>query len=224
MASSGPVYNTNNQTLITSGQASIDVSAGHETILFWNIAQSPTGSSPTIQFTLQEVDPNDGITPVGQSVTSSSINAVNVGQIILRQSTSSSLLLKWTVGGSTPSFSGVSLAVVTREVGNAGADLKTTVVNGSTSGNNTIVNAVAGSKIKVMAFAIQAQGTVNVKFKDGISSDLIAALSFQAREGTALATSYPSFLFSTSSGNALVLNLDASQVVNGFVTYWTEVD
>jgi hypothetical protein len=220
----GTIYVITGQTITVSGSVLVGIESGHETVLFWNIQNAPTGTSPTIQFTLQEVDPNDGVTSIGNTVTGPVVSSQGVGQIVLRQTLSTVLLLKWTVTGSSPSFTGVNLTVSSREVGNAGTNLKTAIVSGSVSGNNTLVNAIAGSSIKVMAFAIQAQGTVNVKFKDGASTDLIAALSFQTREGTALATSYPSFLFATSSGNALILNLDSSVVVNGFVTYWTEID
>lgn len=99
---------------------------------------------------------------------------------------------------------------------------KSAKIDVSASGDNTIVASVVGKKIKVNAFAIQAIGTVNTKWKDGASTDLTGAFNWQAREGLANAIEVPSSLFETSVGNALVLNLSAAVQVVGWVSYWDD--
>ena len=215
----GTVYQLNNATITASGSVLIGVESGHESVLFWNIQGSVTG---TIQFTLQEVDPNDNVTAIGNSVVGAVVSGAGVGQIIIRQTTSPVLLLKWTVTGGSPSIAGTSLTVASREVGNAETNLQTAAVNSSTAGNNTIVAGVSGKSIYVMSYCIQAQGSSNVlvQFQDNATA-LMGSLSFNAREGSALSTSFPSFLFATSVGNPLILNLSGAFQVSGFVTYWT---
>lgn len=102
-----------------------------------------------------------------------------------------------------------------------GISLKSAAIDVSNAGNNTIVSAVSGRRIKVVAYSIQAVGTVNVKFTDG-AIDLTGPFSFQAREGNAFGVPAPSWMFGTSAGAALVLNLSDAVAVNGFVTYFDD--
>lgn len=107
-----------NQIVTASGSAPID-NDGHEIALFWNIAGAITGTAPTIQFTISEIDPFDNITVIGQTVVSPIINANGVGHLIMSFANSPSILIAWTVGGDSPSFEGVSLGAISRDVGNS---------------------------------------------------------------------------------------------------------
>ena len=98
--------------------------------------------------------------------------------------------------------------------------LKTAAISVSSSGDNTVVAAVASKRIKVTSFSIQATGTVNCKWKDGAATNLTGAYNFQAREGLSEAANSPYYLFATTAGNALVLNLSAGVSVVGRVTYY----
>lgn len=101
--------------------------------------------------------------------------------------------------------------------------IKTVAISVSSSGDNTIVAAVPGKRIKVIAFMIQSVGTSNlVKWKDGSGTDLTGALSFNIREGVSAAAPLPSWLFATAAGNALVLNLGSASAMAGFVTYFDD--
>src|SRR5712691_9582119 len=88
--------------------------------------------------------------------------------------------------------------------------IKSVAISVSASGDNTIVPAVSGKRIKVVAYTLQAVGTVNAKWRDGSSADLTGQFNFQAREGISPAASPPGWLFGTSAGNALVLNLSGA--------------
>lgn len=101
---------------------------------------------------------------------------------------------------------------------------KTADINDAASGDNTIVAAVTGKRIKVYAVFLNATGTVNCKWKDGASTDLTGDMNFQAREGYTGDVDPPAFLLATSAGNALVLNLSAAVAVDGWVAYWDDDD
>lgn len=122
-----------NRTITTSGSYIYDPANGREIILFWNIQGPITGSSPTIRFTLQEVDPFDRSTSIGQTIVSTAINTTGTGQITLSFSISPVISILWTVTGSSPSFGGVSAAAVSREVGNSTATKIISPANTSTT-------------------------------------------------------------------------------------------
>lgn len=104
----------------------------------------------------------------------------------------------------------------------SGKVIKTAVINCSTAGDNEIVAAVLGARLKVSAFVIQALGNVAVKWKDGTATDLTGAFSFRAREGLTVAVPAATFALGTSPGNSLVLHLSGNIGVVGFVTYWDD--
>lgn len=114
------------------------------------------------------------------------------------------------------------MADVRRDSRDANRSYKSAKIQASTSGDNTIVTGVSTKLIKVHAIVLNATGTVNVKFKDGASTDLTGAMNFQAREGYTINVTPPAFLLATSAGNALVLNLSAAVEVDGFLSYWDD--
>jgi len=82
--------------------------------IFWNI-KGPVDDAPTIQFTVQEVDPGDELTPSGQSNQSPVIAGIETGSVALRAVDSPTVLVSWELGGSG-SFSGVYLTAVGKSV------------------------------------------------------------------------------------------------------------
>lgn len=226
----GIVYSAPNQTLVSSGQTLIDVEPGHETTLFWNILNAPTGTSPTIQFILQEVDPNDNTTAIGISTSSSIINTTGVGQIVLRQGTSPTLLLKWVLTGTSPSFTGVSLSVAVREISigtvtqpvsqvvGTTSRLSSAVVNATSSGDNTLVAGVASQTVRIFRLALVLSSSNTITFKDGASTPLTGAMSLNA--GATILLDYEGEpWFVTNSGNNFILNLGNASAVTGVVYY-----
>lgn len=110
------------------------------------------------------------------------------------------------------------------ELGATRKTIKSAIVDVTTSGDNIIVAAVTGKRIKVCAFSIQSTAvtTVSTIFKDGAATDLTGAYEWKAREGLTSSISPNAFLFATSAGNALILNLSAATQVVGHVTYWDD--
>jgi len=89
------------------------------------------------------------------------------------------------------------------------------------SGANTLVAASPGQKIYVMAYAITAAGTMSSKFRSGAVATDIWRIDLSVSTGNSganLSTTYPSYLFSTTAGEALSLNADGAAIVS--VSYW----
>lgn len=100
--------------------------------------------------------------------------------------------------------------------------LQTATISDASSGENTIVSAVTGFRIRVCGIVVNASGTVNLVWRDGASgTDLSGDMNFQAREGYTAFLPPPSFLFETTAGNALILNLSGAVAVDGWITYWS---
>lgn len=100
--------------------------------------------------------------------------------------------------------------------------LKVETINDSASGDNTIVAAVTGKKIKVYAICIVSSGTVAVKFKDGAGTDITGPMALTAQVGFSFAVAPPAFLLSTSAGNAFIMNLGSAVEVDGWIAYWDD--
>ncbi len=98
---------------------------------------------------------------------------------------------------------------------------ETEALSDGTSGDNTIVAAVAGRRIKVYAIHFNVVGSVNVIWKSG-ATELTGDMNFQAREGYTNAVTPPAFLLATAAGEALILNLSDNIAVDGWISYWTD--
>jgi hypothetical protein len=96
--------------------------------------------------------------------------------------------------------------------------VKTAFINTSSSGHNALVAGVPGRKIRVLAYRLQAGGTVNLKFTDG-TNDLSMTWEFQAREGVAVEAPDYAFEFETPAGVGLSVNLSGAVLSHAHVLY-----
>ena len=103
-----------NATLTVSGSSIFLGYGDKEITLVVNVLAAPTGTTPTLQYTLQEVDPGDGATVFGQTVSTVSITAIGVYEITIRATQGGSLKVSWAVGGTTPSFTQVYATLVSK--------------------------------------------------------------------------------------------------------------
>lgn len=142
-------------------------------------------------------------------------------------------------GASAISTLPVSLASVpSHAVTNAGvfavqsSDETSTIYNGTTaltpkfakiaagtSGNNTLVAAVVGKKIRVLAYNFMAEGTVNAKFQSGASGTDLTGNSYLVANTGKVAPYNPVGWFETGSNTLLNLSLNASINVGGELVY-----
>lgn len=90
----------------------------------------------------------------------------------------------------------------------------------STSGNNTLVAAVTGKKIRVLAYNLMGSGAVNAKFQDGASGTDLTGLKYVAAAGGGICAPFnPVGWFETSVATLLNLNLSGAVAVGGELTY-----
>jgi|SRR5215469_7752383 len=98
-------------------------------------------------------------------------------------------------------------------------------INISTSGDNTLVAAQPGRRVRVLGFLLAGAGAVNATWKDGAGTALSGPLALAAAGGTITAPIAPPvvgsqlFWMATGVGQSLVLNLSAAVGVGGVVVY-----
>ncbi len=92
-------------------------------------------------------------------------------------------------------------------------------ISASASGDNTVVAAVAGKKIRVLKYTILANGTVAVKFRSPSVADLTGLMTLGTNSGVGGAFC-PIGLFETAAGDPLIVNLSGGTGgVAGHLTY-----
>jgi hypothetical protein len=89
-------------------------------------------------------------------------------------------------------------------------------ISATSSGSTQVVGAVSGKRIRVIAFAVIASATVNIKFQSG-TTDITGTMRLV--EGGGIAHAYDGGLFQTAVGQALNINLSTNATVGGYVIY-----
>ena len=126
----------NNATVTASGSTIVSGFGVRDIILVVNIKAAPTGGSPSITYSMQEIDPGDNATPVGSMVTGEAITTGPTTQILQLPLTLTGVVeVSWTVTGASPSFTEVYATVVTKI---------TTVDSGYDSNSAVIPHRAAG--------------------------------------------------------------------------------
>lgn len=119
-------------------------------------------------------------------------------------------------GASVPVTSAAPLPVETTTT----KTVKWAAISAASSGNNTLVAAVAGKKITVLGYVIVADGAVAAKFTDGAGgTDLTGAMSLAANGGVSARSEMNAPMLQGGTNTALVLNLSAAVGVRGHMTY-----
>ena len=94
-------------TLTANGSTVLSGFGAGSVTLVINVTDSPTGTTPTLQYTLQEVDPGDDTTLFGSSASSTVISAIGIETVTLSGIKGGSVKVSWVLTGTTPSFTGV---------------------------------------------------------------------------------------------------------------------
>ena len=96
---------------------------------------------------------------------------------------------------------------------------KFAAIDAATSGDNTLVAAVASKKIRVLALFLVAAGTVNVRLESGAGGTaLTGQMNLVANTGFVLPFN-PAGWFETAVNTLLNLELSAAISVDGALTY-----
>lgn len=88
----------------------------------------------------------------------------------------------------------------------------------STTGDNTIVAAVANKTIRVFRFFFVCSAATSITVKDGAGTSLTGAMSMSQNGGFTLDFQWEPW-FRTSSGNALIFNQSGTAQVSGRLYY-----
>ncbi len=97
---------------------------------------------------------------------------------------------------------------------------KFAAISAASSGNNTLVTAVTGKKIRVLAFSLMASGAVNAKFQSGTGGTDLTGLKYFAAAGAGISQPFnPVGWFETASATLLNLNLSGAVAVGGELVY-----
>lgn len=180
----------NGATITASGSAIVSGYGTSEVILFVTVAGIVTGVAPTLFFTLAEVDPNDNTTVIGSSTTSSTITASNFRQTNSIPYTFSGVFkVSWTVGGTMPSFAGVTVSVSGKQTSTKLVDAQgVSIAPSKTLLVQNVPKVVKSSSIAI-TFHSTAPATADtlltlVKSKEGVSA--AGATSITASSGTVM--------------------------------------
>jgi len=98
--------------------------------------------------------------------------------------------------------------------------VKRAVIDAASSGNNTLVAAVTGKKIRVLAVAMTMTGTaVTIRFEDGAGGTALTG-QMQPTQGQTVTLPFnPVGWFETSAATLLNLELGGAQSVDGVLVY-----
>ena len=100
------------------------------------------------------------------------------------------------------------------------AEVKGVIINASTNGDNTIVSAVAGKKIRVVSLFFICAGTTTVRFESGAGGNaLTGVMAFTAQTGMVLPHNEDGWFNDTATGDFLNMELNAAVSVQGALRY-----
>jgi len=98
--------------------------------------------------------------------------------------------------------------------------VKRAAIDAASSGNNTLVAAVTGKKIRVLAVFLTMTGTaVTIRFEDGADGTALTGQMGPAAGQTIVLPFNPVGWFETSAATLLNLELGGSQSVDGSLVY-----
>lgn len=96
---------------------------------------------------------------------------------------------------------------------------KFAVIDFAVSGNNTLVAAVAGKRIRVLALAMVAGGTVTPRFQSGAGGTNLSGQMVMAVNNPFILPFNPVGWFQTAASALLNLELSAGVTVDGMLVY-----
>lgn len=93
------------------------------------------------------------------------------------------------------------------------------VIDDATSGDNTLVAAVTGKKIRVFSYVLWSGGSVNARFESGAGGTALTGQMTTTTTESMAVNCAPYGCFETAAGALLNLELSAAVSVDGHLTY-----
>lgn len=107
-----------NEVVTASGSATFDGFGSKELNLLINVSGAVTGTTPTLTFTIEEVDAGDQTTVLGNSSTGAAIIATGTQIVALPIMYGGTVKVSWTIGGTGgPTFNGVYASLISKNGG-----------------------------------------------------------------------------------------------------------
>jgi hypothetical protein len=106
-----------------------------------------------------------------------------------------------------------------------GSAVQRAAISASSSGNNTLVAAVSGQKIKVLGMILVVSGDVDVRLESGAGGTALTGVISLAEDGNGfvLPMAPPHYHWvETAAGALLNLELSGAVQVSGCLVYYTE--
>jgi len=104
-------------------------------------------------------------------------------------------------------------------------DIKRAIVSGATSGNNTLVAAATGKKIKVLGLLLVANSAVAIRLEDGAGGTALTGVMTTTAENLTIClpmTTPGLHWFETTAATLLNLELGGAVQVSGCIVYYLE--
>lgn len=96
--------------------------------------------------------------------------------------------------------------------------VKHAAIAAASSGSNTVIAAVTGKTIRVLALSLTGAGTVTATFKSSTTSSLTGAISLAVATSVVLPYAVVGWM-DTVAGEALTVALSGATAVAGVITY-----
>lgn len=199
-----------NATITSTGSNSItlDVGPNKFVIMVLSISNSPTGTTPTITFTLNDIDDITG-NIVGAGTASSTYNSAVTNQMFTRYTQTGKLQLNYTVTGSSPSFTGVNLEVI---AGSGNTIIRNSSATELATSSNPIRIDPTGTTTQPVS------GTVSTKTALTANSPTAATVGTSSAQAVASNGSRKGLILTNTSANKISIGIGASAVLNSGIT------
>ena len=168
-------------TITATGSTTITNLGIKDLSLLINIKISPTGTLPSIIFSVQDIDPIDLTTVMGVAVSGAAMTATGV-QEITYTAVSSAVKVTWTVTGTSPSFTGVNVSLAQKVASSTTISANPSVgVVGSTAPTSGVyMGALSSGGVNMSPLNLDASGNLKISGSLGGASDTTASGSLGA--------------------------------------------
>lgn len=100
-----------------------------------------------------------------------------------------------------------------------GRPVRSVAIDAASSGDNTLIDAVAGKQIIVHSFVLVGAGSVTARFESGAGGTALTGQMTMAAGSVVVAPHNPAGWFRTAKNTLLNLELSGATSVDGVLTY-----
>lgn len=200
-ATSSTIFNAG--TITATGSTVVSGLGVKDLSLLINIKNAPTGTTPSVTFSVQDIDPIDVTTVMGTATAGTAMTVAGAEEVSYT-AVSSAVKVTWTVTGTTPSFTGVNVTLAQKVAASSSSSAAASDVTGSgalgalnaavqvaTAGLNTVgFQLAAGTLIGTLVTEVSFDGgtTWVATYFDTMTSGKVSTLVFSSANTATAAT------------------------------------